>query len=219
MTDLHDLVAPYALDALEPIEAENFERHLQECAACRDELAQLSDGVAELAASIAVAPPAALKERVMAGLDPPATVTVLKPKRRPGLTLVAIAAAVAIAFFGFWSLTNSQIGPSDPMDAVYAAADAQTMEIETSHGPVQFVYSPSLRQGVFDGVDLVEIDEGAVYQLWLIDADGPKPAGSMAEAAEVLVEGVDPGLTLAMTIEDGPGAEAPTSEPLFAASL
>ena len=58
-----------------------------------------------------------------------------------------------------------------------------------------------------------------VYQLWLIDAEGPKPAGSMAEAGEVLVEGIDPGLTLAMTIENAPGSESPTSDPLFTAGL
>ena len=44
-TDLHDLVAAYALDALPSDEATEFERHMAGCDECRGELDELRAGV------------------------------------------------------------------------------------------------------------------------------------------------------------------------------
>lgn len=70
----HDLVGAYAMDALDPEERLAFEGHLRSCASCRDELAGLSDALAELSADYEVAPPPALRAAVLnavADLDAP----------------------------------------------------------------------------------------------------------------------------------------------------
>lgn len=46
MDEVHSLVAPYALDALDGPEEHEFERHLALCERCRDELAALREAAA-----------------------------------------------------------------------------------------------------------------------------------------------------------------------------
>ena len=47
--DLHELAAPYALDAVDADERVAFETHLRECERCRAELASLRETVGALA--------------------------------------------------------------------------------------------------------------------------------------------------------------------------
>jgi len=46
---VHDLIAAYALDALEPDEARGYEQHLAGCERCREELASLQATAGALA--------------------------------------------------------------------------------------------------------------------------------------------------------------------------
>ncbi|MGW6737342.1 anti-sigma factor [Streptomyces sp. NPDC055013] len=66
--DLHSLAAPYALDALEPGERYRFEKHLRNCALCAAEVRTLSEDAVRLAWSTAAAPPAAMRDRVLAAV-------------------------------------------------------------------------------------------------------------------------------------------------------
>src|SRR6476659_5380128 len=64
--DPHDLLAAYALDALDDDERERFERHLADCAECSEQLALLREPVAALAyAAEGPAPPEALRGRII----------------------------------------------------------------------------------------------------------------------------------------------------------
>src|SRR5207244_4712161 len=63
---LHDLTAAYALDALDPEDARDYEAHLARCDRCRDELASLSEAAGALAyATEAPAPPPELRARIL----------------------------------------------------------------------------------------------------------------------------------------------------------
>lgn len=222
MSDIHDLVAPYALDALDPEEAREFEAHLRTCEACRADLVQMREGAADVAASASTAPPPALKSAVMEAIgDTPAPVTRLEPRRSPiWLAAAAAAAVVAIVFAGLWMTTSTQLDQAELIAAVYEAPDATFAGFETSHGPVRFAYSPSLRRGVLNGGQLDDLSDDDLYQLWLIDDRGPVSAGTLRPGdSDVLVESVEPGQVLAMTVEDSPGVDAPTRDPLFAAEL
>lgn len=222
MTDLHDLVAPYVLDALSPNELASFEAHLETCPGCQTELDELREGAVTLAESVAVEPPAHVKAAVMEGIESEgvATVTRLPTRRSASWLLAGAAAAVAIVFFGLWMGANSRLDDANQIAAVYQAPDAVIVQVETDNGPARFVYSPSLEAGVFNGSALTELGDEDVYQLWLIDPDGPDPAGTLlAGDADVLVTAAEPGLTLAMTVEPSPGADSPTTEPLFATEL
>ena len=63
--DLHTLTGAYAADALDPVERDEFERHLQECADCRQEVAELRATTARLAGASYEMPAAELRGRVL----------------------------------------------------------------------------------------------------------------------------------------------------------
>jgi anti-sigma-K factor RskA len=63
--DLHTLAGPYVLSALPPGERARFERHLAACDACAQEVRELRETTARLAAAAAVPPAARLRERVL----------------------------------------------------------------------------------------------------------------------------------------------------------
>jgi anti-sigma-K factor RskA len=64
----HSLAAPYALDALDPVERRRFEKHLARCDRCPAEVRALTEDAVRLAWSAAVPPPAALRDRVLAAV-------------------------------------------------------------------------------------------------------------------------------------------------------
>lgn len=68
-SELHELTGAYALDALPEDEQARFEEHLESCAACRREVAELQAAVAGVGELLEQAPPAGLKERVLADID------------------------------------------------------------------------------------------------------------------------------------------------------
>ncbi|MEO8662473.1 MAG: cupin domain-containing protein [Bryobacteraceae bacterium] len=69
---MSDLAALYALGELEPEEAREFESHLKTCADCEFSLTSYRDAAAALAFEVEpVAPPAALRRRIMAAVEPP----------------------------------------------------------------------------------------------------------------------------------------------------
>ncbi len=67
--DLHSLAAPYVLDALSAEEAAEFEGHLADCESCTLDVQEMRETTAALAASTATHPPAAMKDRVLAGIS------------------------------------------------------------------------------------------------------------------------------------------------------
>lgn len=66
--DIHTLSGAYALDALEGDEAVAFERHLESCASCRDEVRSLRETLPALAEDSAEAAPDRLRADVLAGI-------------------------------------------------------------------------------------------------------------------------------------------------------
>lgn len=64
--DAHTLVAAYAVDALDDGERADVETHLEQCEVCRDDLRGFRETAAVLAAAEAEAPPARMREQVLA---------------------------------------------------------------------------------------------------------------------------------------------------------
>jgi anti-sigma-K factor RskA len=64
--DLHSLAGPYALNALPPRDRDRFERHLDTCQGCAEEVRGLRETAARMAGAVAAQPPARLRERVLA---------------------------------------------------------------------------------------------------------------------------------------------------------
>jgi len=67
-TAIHELTAGYALDALDPAERDEYERHLAGCDRCQEKLASFWEVTSSLAvAADGPAPSAALRERILEG--------------------------------------------------------------------------------------------------------------------------------------------------------
>src|SRR5436309_6723481 len=108
--ELHALVAPYALDALDGEDERSFEEHLALCDRCREELAGLREAAAALAyGAEGPAPPPELKDRILASAreERPNVVPLARGRRNwtaPLAATAAVAAAAAIAL-GIWGAT------------------------------------------------------------------------------------------------------------------
>src|ERR1043165_4078342 len=108
--DPHDLLAAYALDALDEEEREQFERHLADCDECSEQLALLREPVAALAyAAEGPVPPEALRGRVIEGAraEPRAAVIKLRRRNWPLAAVAGVAAAAACLALGLGIWANS----------------------------------------------------------------------------------------------------------------
>jgi len=66
--DIHTMSGAYALDALEAAEAAAFERHLESCEACRDEVRSFREAVTSLGDDVAAPAPDRLRASVLASI-------------------------------------------------------------------------------------------------------------------------------------------------------
>ena len=224
-SDIHALSGAYAVDALDDIERAQFERHLAACDACRSEVESLREASAMLAETAAGAPPAALRDRVLAGIEtvrplPPvvAPVVAVAPERRRRRFPALVAAAAVVTLIGVggavwqpWADETSQ-SPS-ATERVLQAPDAEVLTQELDNGAVvTLTRSKELNQAVLQTQDMPAPDEGTVYEVWLQHDDVMVPAGLMDEpgSATVLLEG-DPATAngAGITVEPEGGSEEP----------
>jgi len=228
-TDIHDLVAAYALDAVDDDERMAFERHLETCDRCRGELASLRDTSASLAyAAPAAAPPPELRERILdtARAERP-NVVPLKPRRTHATailgTATAIAAGIAIAL-GIWnvSLHNSL----DDKDAALAATnkalvvvgDAKALRQDLTGASGQLVVASSGKAALVI-CNLPKAPSGKTYQAWVLTGDTPTPAGEFDPGSDCVAVPLDAsvpeGTGVAVTVEPDGGSKQPTTGPVF----
>lgn len=196
MSDLHDLAGAYAVDALDPAERQAFERHLANCSACRAEVSALRESAASLSHVSAVAPPPALRNAVLEGIQrvrPLAAETVVATqdagtapgagsprhaadpgnvvqlrRRRVAVWLAGAAAAAAVAIGAVvWSPWDT--GSHRQVSAtqqVLQAKDAQRFTGTVAGARATIVRSPSLGRAVLVAENLPSAPVGKDYQLW-----------------------------------------------------
>jgi anti-sigma-K factor RskA len=214
--DVHALVGPYALDALDDGEHRDFEQHLALCERCREELAGLREAAASLAYGVsAAAPPPELKERILAQAraERPNVVPLRRRRRNWTAPLAAAAAIAACAavVLGVWasSLQNSK----DPFESVLAKPGSRLVSMGRA-GAVAVAPDGSAVLAV--AVPSAPTDK--TYEAWVIDAGRAKPAGLFhGGAGTSIVEvprPVRPGAVVAVTLEPKGGSQQPTSKPL-----
>ena len=247
--DLHTLTGAYAADALSETERLAFERHLDACPACDQEVRELSETAARLGSAVAFPPPAALWDRVRAEaaatrqLPPVADPTPLSGRgaalaggrgvRRRFPPLLAAAAALLVAAaisvtalnLGLPGQGGRSEGPVDLVAAVLSAPDARRIAAKPGPtGQVAVVVSRRRGQAVFEASGLPEVPAARTYQLWVVDRSGPRPAGLVepggAGKVTRLLEGrVTGSEQVAMTVERRGGAARPTTEPVVVVDL
>lgn len=218
MNEIHDLAAPYVLDALDVDERSRFEQHLDGCHECCHLIRELSWGAEVLFDELAEEPPRELRARVLDDLDTQAVP--LRRRTTPRwVAPVSVAAAFLVVLVGIYV---SALGPQelDPVTAIVTAADAVTVPLEGIDGDVVHLGGGA----VFRASDLPLVAEDRTYQLWLIGDEGPVSAGLFrpdpSGEAIVLLEGeVSPGLVVGLTEEPAGGSPQPTGEVIASAEL
>lgn len=228
-TELHTLAGAYALDALSPEEAAEFRTHLEGCVACRTEVTELRAAAARMGAAEPLAPPPALKARVLAAADrtpqlPPrvapveaASVSQLPSRRWPRL-LAAAAAVLAIVggAVGIGQLQNQGSEVAAAVAQVFEAGDARTSTLPTANGgKIVVATSEELGKMAVDTEKLPELDDTRVYQLWTVTGDTPSSAGLVPDIDEGAAMTLPPpGTQVAITVEPAGGSTLPTTTPI-----
>jgi anti-sigma-K factor RskA len=217
--DLHDLTAGYALDALDPDERARYEEHLASCERCRDEL----QGFWQVAGALGRAaggptPPASLRKRILeqARDERPNVAPLRRRVAMPVLASAAAVAAVVAVALGIWSLGLSRdLDDANSMLAVLSDPNARVHE--TADGEANLVVTPSGRAALVVRM-LAPAPEGKDYEIWVFEDGVPQRAGLFQQpGVTMLTRRVEPGQTVAVTLEPDGGVDAPTSDPLFTA--
>jgi anti-sigma-K factor RskA len=228
--ELRDDLAAYALGALSPAEAAEFERHLAECEACRVRLRWLQPAVDVLPASVEQrTPPGELRDRLMAtvraeaepvaGLETRVAPAAPRSRRRGGwgglflrpatafVTALLIVAGVAAGY----ALRG---GEDDQTTTVAARALLPGVEAEL------------VRQGDSGALHvrrMPAIDRDEVYEVWVQRGDGVQAASTFVLDREGRAVAAVPGLegadAVLVTREPYGGSEQPTTDLLLEAPL
>lgn len=161
--DFEDAVASYAIDALDPADAREFEAHLSTCDRCQADLAEFRRVVAGIGlGSEPVAPPQSVKARTLARAIGTGhrdfKVEVRRPSRVPWL-LAAAAVFVAVASGMYaWSLRARVASLEQLVTVTSAQADRLRDELislrrnsETLTRTVQVISAPDVHQVVMKG--------------------------------------------------------------------
>ncbi len=228
--ETHELIAGYALDALDADDEARVRVLLAPSEEAREELRALSDVAAAMAtATSGPTPRAELRGRILeaARAEPP-TVVSLEAHRRsravPVLGAVAAIAAVAALALGIWGAgasrdlddTRAALARQQAVTAVLSDPDAQAVDLETGDGRL-VVGTDRSAVLVLSGME--PAPAGKTYEVWVAAGDdAPVRAGLFDGVNERDVvpveEPVDEGSIVMVTVEPAGGVDAPTSDPI-----
>ena len=232
-TDLHTLSGAYAIDALSPAEAEEFEKHLDECPACRDEVRELQSAAARMGASEATSPPPGLKARVLAAADqqpqlrPKVTPIESRrsrrwaPKAAAAVAGLAAAAILAVAALGGISWPGDRGRDTPPVagtevSQVFEAPDAHIENVKTADGHrLAVATSPESGQMAIRTRTLARLKGDQVYQMWAKHNGRVTSVGVIDDLSAGKVMPIPTyGTTVAITVEPDGGSKRPTNPPI-----
>jgi len=192
-------LALYALGSLEGETIASLEQHLEECAACRQELARLQGDMALMAlVTSGPAPPQRARQRLLKaiGREPRSLQTVFL--RRRWWTLAPVFASLVLAVFAIM-LWRENARQRDRIEALRAdAASNQATIEEAKHLLVlltdptaqhvtlvaapakpqpegKAIYMPRNGALVFMASNLAPLPPEKTYELWLLPMHGEKP--------------------------------------------
>ena len=235
-----DDLALLALGALQDDERIALEKHLEECAACRRELAQLHGDMALLALSTAgPTPPRRARERLLKAMAQEPRVRTAA--RRPWWVLVPWCAAGGFVFVAtfFWRQSDrlaqrvaelqtesveqrTQLERAREVVLTLTSTDALRVTLvaaQTSPQPQgKAIYVRDRSSLIFLASNMPALPAQKAYELWLIPTTGaPIPAGVFRPDAHGSATVIEPRLparvearTFAITVEPEQGSSTPT---------
>jgi hypothetical protein len=218
----------YAVGALRPGEADRVAAHLAACPVCREALAEISTVVNALPDMVPLRePPAGLKERILSAASadaaagqPPSRVRRSRWTVRPTrgwLAVGALAAAVVLLLaIDLNSLRELQTAEAERAQVArtaeriaYGGRNWYMVGLDQWKGSGGTLFAPTKADlspfVVFH--DLRPLSSGAVYAIWLVDADGHwtrganfRPDGRAVQSVDLAVP-VDAFAQCAVTLE------------------
>jgi anti-sigma-K factor RskA len=227
--ETHELIAGYALDALDPDDTARAKKLLETSEEAREELRALSDVAAAMAtAASGPAPRPELRDRIIdsarAEQQSVVSLEAHRPSRlAPVLGGAAAVAAVVALLLGLWGASavrdrddaRSALDRERAVAAVLADPDARTVSLETGDGRL-VVDDDGGAVLVLDGTG--PAPEGKTYEVWVSDGSEPVRAGLFdgANARDVVPveQTVDSGSRVLVTVEPAGGVDAPTTDPI-----
>jgi anti-sigma factor RsiW len=230
--ETHELIAAYALDALDEADRARAKELLAASEEAREELRSLTEVAAAMAtATVGPSPAPGLRGRILdAARAEPQNVASLEERRRsrlvPVLGVAAAIAACAALALGLWGASVS----SDLDEARSALAGeraaAAVLAQPVSEAPLTGASGRLVvgqdGQAVLVVSDVPSVPAGKTYQLWVIDGGHPTPAGLFAPGSGTLAIPVDgsvaKGSVVAVTVEEDGGVDAPTGKPVIASA-
>jgi anti-sigma-K factor RskA len=238
--ELHLLTGAYAVDALTGDELDEFEKHLQRCASCTEEVRGLQETAARLGMTTAIEPPPWMRQQVLTAagrtrqlpptpgglLDRRSSRRATRLRRSLPRSAAAVTMAAAIVVLAILQvntrdqLHQTQAGNSQ-VAAILAAPGTHIERGSTTlGGSVTAVISPRDREAVITTADMPTPSDARVYQLWVISASGARSAGLLPGSnsggitSPVLASDVQSGDRLGITVEPAGGTTQPTTTPI-----
>ena len=218
--DLHELAAPYSLDALSGGDRTRFEEHLGSCEQCRAEVASFREAVTGLAfAAAGPPPPAELRELVLAAVRAePQNVVRLSSRRSIAVSVaaaIAVAATAAAVAVGVWAESvHRSLQQERAVARVLGDPQARRISVQGATGSL--IVASGGRAAL--AVALPTPPSGKTYEAWVIDSR-VHPAGLFAGRTALLDVPVGRGAVVKVTLEPAGGVPAPTTPPLLSARV
>ena len=225
MSEIHALSGAYVSDALSELERAQFERHLAECGECQAEVSSLREVTAMLA--MPEAPPAALKEQVLAQVRTirplPPQVQEVRPSRRWFPRLVAAAVAAVVLATGLTVWRHEHPSADHVATQVMTASDAVTRTVKLDRATLTVSASRSMGTVVMLAKNMPAAPPGRAYEMWLQQPSGQMvPAGMLTHGGDVTVIAHGNGATataFGLTVEPSAGSTRPTTTPIALVDL
>jgi anti-sigma-K factor RskA len=223
--DAESLAGLYAFGILEGAELARFERHLSTCGRC----AEVVEGDRAIVSTLSltapeVEAPAGFKERLLAqaaeevaarprtgesagtGGAGPSPFRARRTRPHPATWLLPLA-AVIVALLAGAGLLSRQIAA----ERIVAVA---ALENHAERGQADVLVRAS-GEGVIQLSGFEDLNDGRVYQAWVIrPGSQPLATGASTRGSSTLtLDGDVRGAKVAVTLEPGPGAQAPSVQP------
>ncbi len=216
--------APYVLGALTDEEHEDFVRHMDSCAVCREEVAALRVVAANLpAAAPQVNAPPELKRRLMATVHEEADLRVAaaaertpsrsrRRSRRPTLALAGAAAVALLAVIALVPGGGGSAGTRVISAQVTPASASAKLRLSDQHAELDIAGMPQL-------------PADRVYEVWVERSGAADPTDALFTVSSSGSASVDvPGdlhdaQAVMVTAEPLGGSRKPTSAPVILARL
>ncbi len=231
-SDLDDLIALYALGALDGDDRAKVERRLATDAQARALLAEMQETVGALHANIpSVEPPARAKTRVLSRVDA-SLYTVTAPTKTenmaqrllrmlwPVLAVASLAIAIGV---GLWAISlQQQLAQAQQELAIVQAPGVRVttlLPVETAPQTAQisFIAAPDQQRGVLTVAGLPQVATNQTYQFWLLKGGQPVSAGLLTVDAsgsgKLIVtasEAIGNYQQAGLTVEPAGGSSSPT---------